>query len=69
VLNPDAYMFVQKNFYQADPDAVAAIMTQLSINVSLKEWGDKAFTGAQYEMKKLRFWNTSKPKHWLSQFQ
>jgi hypothetical protein len=27
VLNPDAHMFVQEDFYQADPDAVAAIMT------------------------------------------
>jgi hypothetical protein len=26
VLNPDAHMFVQEDFYQADPDVVAAIM-------------------------------------------
>jgi hypothetical protein len=31
VLNPDAHMFVQEDFYQADPDVVAAIMTQLSL--------------------------------------
>jgi hypothetical protein len=31
VLNPDAHMFVQEDFYQAEPDAVAAIMTQLSL--------------------------------------
>jgi hypothetical protein len=30
VLNPDAHMFVQEDFYQAEPDVVAAIMTQLS---------------------------------------
>jgi hypothetical protein len=29
VLNPDAHMFVQEDFYQAEPDIVAAIMTQL----------------------------------------
>jgi hypothetical protein len=29
VLNPDAHMFVQEDFYQAEPDVVAAIMTQL----------------------------------------
>jgi hypothetical protein len=28
VLNPDAHMFVQEDFYQADPDVVTAIMTQ-----------------------------------------
>jgi hypothetical protein len=31
VLNPDAHMFVQEDFYQAEPDVVAAIMTQLSL--------------------------------------
>jgi hypothetical protein len=31
VLNPDAHMFVQDYLYQADPDVVAAIMTQLSL--------------------------------------
>jgi hypothetical protein len=46
-LNPDAHMFVQEDFYQAEPDVVAAIMTQLSLNAGLKEWGDEAFTVAQ----------------------
>ena len=31
VLNPDAHMFAQEDFYQADPDVVATIMTQLSL--------------------------------------
>jgi hypothetical protein len=43
VLNPDAHMFVQADFYQADPDVVAAIMTQLSLKSGLREWGDKAY--------------------------
>jgi hypothetical protein len=30
-------MFVQEDFYQADPDVVAAIMTQLSLKAGLKE--------------------------------
>ena len=30
VLNPDAHMFAMDDFYQSDPDVVAAIMTQLS---------------------------------------
>ena len=64
VINPDAHMFVQQDFYQAEPDVVAAIMTQLSLKVGLKEWGDKAFTAAASEMKQLHLRNTFKPKHW-----
>ena len=64
VLNPDAHMFVQDDFYQAEPDIVSAIMTQLSLKVGLKEWGDKAVTAAKSEMKQLHFRNTFKPKHW-----
>jgi hypothetical protein len=63
VLNPDAHMFVQEDFYQAEPDVVAAIMTQLSLKPSLKEWGDQAFTAARSEMKQLHLWNTFKPNH------
>jgi hypothetical protein len=33
-------MFVQEDFYQAEPDVVAAIMTQLSPKAGLKEWGE-----------------------------
>jgi hypothetical protein len=64
VLNPDAHMFVQEDFYQAEPDVVAAIMTQLSLKAGLKERGDQAFTAARSEMKHLHLRNTFKPKHW-----
>jgi hypothetical protein len=64
VLNPNAHMFVQEEFYQAEPDVVAAIIRQLSLKAGLKEWGDKAFTDAHSEMKQLHFRNTFKPKHW-----
>jgi hypothetical protein len=64
VLNPDSHMFVQENFYQAEPDFVAAIMTQLSLKAGLMEWGEEAFMAAQSEMKQLHFRNTFKPKHW-----
>jgi hypothetical protein len=33
-------MFVQEDFYQAESDVVAAIMTQLSFKAGLKEWGE-----------------------------
>jgi hypothetical protein len=71
VLNPDAHIFVQEDSYQADPNVVTAIMTQLSLKAGLKEWGDRAFTAARSEMKQLHLWNTSKPKDWreLSQVQ
>jgi hypothetical protein len=57
-------MFVQEDFYQAEPDVVAAIMTHLSLNAGLKEWGKEFFIAAQSEMKQLHFSNTFKPKHW-----
>jgi hypothetical protein len=71
VLNTDVHMFVQDDFYQAEPDVVAAIMTQLSLNAGLKEWVNQAFTSALSEMKQLHLRNTFKPKHWreLSQVQ
>jgi hypothetical protein len=64
-------MFVQEDFYQAKPDIVAAITTQLSLKAGLKEWGEEAFMAAQSEMKQLHFRNTFKPKQWreLSQVQ
>jgi hypothetical protein len=64
VLNPDSHMFVQEDLCQADPDVVAAIMTQLSLKAGLKEWGEEASTAAQSEMKQLHFKKTFKPKHW-----
>jgi hypothetical protein len=65
VLNPaDAHMFIQEDFYQAEPDVVAAVMTQLSLKSGLKEWGDKAYIAAESEMKQLHFRNTFKPMHW-----
>jgi hypothetical protein len=64
VLNPDAHMFVQAYLYQAEPEVVAAIMTQLSLKAGLKEWVDEAFTAAQSEMKQLHFRNMLKPRHW-----
>ena len=64
MLNPDAHMFEQQDFYQAEPDVVAAIMTQLSLKSGLKEWGDKAYTAAESEMKQLHFRNTFRPMHW-----
>jgi hypothetical protein len=64
VLNHDSHMCVQEDFYQAELDGMAAIMTQQSLKSGLKEWGEEAFTAAQSEMKQLHFRNTFNPKHW-----
>ena len=64
VLHPDAHMFVQEDFYQAEPDAVAAVMKKLSMNAGLRAWGDKALSAVKSEMKQLHFRNTFRPKHW-----
>jgi hypothetical protein len=34
-------MFMQEDFYQAEPDVVAAIMTQLLLKAGLKEFKPK----------------------------
>ena len=64
VLNPDAHMFVQDDFYQAEPDIVAAIMTQLALKAGLKKWDDKGYDAAYSEMKQLHMRDTFKPMHW-----
>jgi hypothetical protein len=64
VLNPDAHMFLQNDFYQAEPDVVAVAVTQLSLKAGLREWGDKAHEAVESEMKQLHFRNTFEPMHW-----
>ena len=64
VLNPDAHMFMQQEFYQADPYVVAMIMTQLSLKSGLREWGDTAYKAAHSEMKQLHFRDTFRPMHY-----
>ena len=38
VLHPDAHMFVQEDIYQAEPNVVASVMTQLSMKAGLRAW-------------------------------
>jgi hypothetical protein len=57
-------MFVQEDFYQAEPDVVAAVMTQLSLKSGLREWGDHAYNAAYSEMKQLHMRDTFQPKHY-----
>jgi hypothetical protein len=64
LLDPDAHMFLQHEFYHSEPDIVAAVMTQLSLKNGLKEWGDKAYEEVESEMKQLHFRDTFMPRHW-----
>ena len=64
VLHSDTHMFVQEDFYQVEPDVVAAVMAQLSTKAGLRAWGDKALPAVKSEMKQLHFRNTFRPKHW-----
>jgi hypothetical protein len=57
-------MFMPGDFYQAEADVVAIVMTQLSLKAGLKAWGHKAHDAAYNEMKQLHMRNTFKPWHW-----
>ena len=50
--------------YQAEPDVVAAIMTQLSLKAGMKKWGKEAKTAVCQEMRQLHLRDTHKPVHW-----
>ena len=56
-------LFIQ-NIEEEKPYAVSEIMTQISLNKGLKEWGTKSHNTAHYDMKKLYFRDTFKPMHW-----
>ena len=63
VLHPDSHMFVQEYFYQAEPEVVISIMTQLSLKAGLKESVYKADSAAKIKMKQLHLSNTFIPMH------
>ena len=63
MIHPDAHMFAQEDFHQAEPKVVISIMTQLSLKAVLKEWGDKAHSAAKSEMKHIHLRNTLIPMH------
>jgi hypothetical protein len=53
-------MFVHEDFYQSEPDVVAAVMTKLSLKRGLREWGDKACKNTELEMQ-LHYRNRFSP--------
>jgi hypothetical protein len=58
------HMFLQEDFYQAEPDVVTAVMTQVPLKNGLKAWRDKAYEVAVAKMSILHFRNTFEPLHW-----
>ena len=48
-------MFVQEDFYQAEPDVVAAVITQLSMKAGLRAWGDKDLSAVKSDMTILSY--------------
>ena len=63
VIHPDAQIFAQEELYKAKPDAVVAIMTQISLNAGLKELWYQYHTAWNSEMKQLHFRKTSISMH------
>ena len=63
VFNPDAHMFTQHKFYQAEPDLVATVITQILFKAGMNRWGNKAFKASHMEMKQLHMRNTFRPRH------
>jgi hypothetical protein len=57
-------MFIQEDFYQANPNVVVHIMTQLSLKSGLKWSANKVHAAVMLEMEQLHFQNIFKPKHW-----
>ena len=54
-LHTDANMFLMKTILEEQPDIMAAIMTQLSINAGLKYWGTRTHEAVQSDSKQLNF--------------
>jgi hypothetical protein len=63
-LHSDAHMLFQTDMYQAEPDVMAAIMTELSLQAGLREWGKEAQKAVHSEMKQLPHRDTFRPMHW-----
>ena len=58
VLHPDAHIFAQEYLYQAKPNFLISIMTQLSLKASLKELGYKACSSSKSYMNQMHLRNT-----------
>ena len=63
VLNPDAHMFMQDDFYQSDIDVAATVLAQVSLKAALKLWGNDAKLAVEAEAKQLHWRKSFKPVH------
>ncbi len=65
ILHPDAYTFFQHHSEQpSEPDGMAAIMTQLSLEMGMKPWKGKAEEAARAEVKQLHVRDMFAPVHY-----
>ena len=63
VLHPDAHMFVQEYFYQAEPEVVISILTQFSLKAGFKSLGYNDNSVAKSDIKQMHLRNTFIPMH------
>ena len=63
IVHPDAHLTFSQITKQVEPEAIAIIMTQLSLRAGLREWTGKAKDAARAEMKQLHMRNTFQPVH------
>ena len=56
--------FFQNTHFKYSGEIVAAVMTQLSLKATLKQWGDDAKIAVEAEAKQLHWQNSFKPVHW-----
>ena len=62
ILHPDAHLLFNLSD-EEQPSAVSEIMTQLSLKVVLKTWGEKIITAMKSEMRQFHIRDTFEPRH------
>ena len=61
-LHLDTYLLFNLSV-EEQPSVVSAIMTQLSLKVGLKTWGEKGSKSMKSDMRLLRLRDTFEPRH------
>jgi hypothetical protein len=56
--------FLQDTRYKYSSEVVEMVMTQLSLNAALKQWGKDAKAAVEAEAKQLHWHNSFRPVHW-----
>ena len=61
-LHPDAYLLFNLSV-EEQPSVIREIMTQLSLKVGLKTWGEKVRKSMKSDMRQIRLRDTFEPSH------